>query len=273
VTPRPPEAYVCPICLEFFTEQQLDLGELTDEHVPPESVGGKALVLTCRTCNRDSGALLDRAVAAEEKLRTFGKPYAVGSIPGTLIYNGTRNNGSIRFDGETFQILGDPGQNNPGALAAHMAALDEGVGPGEEFRLELRVKTSPAYAPIGWMRSAYLAAFAVYGYRYVLQPAFEPLREAIRNPKKTDFDAVVLQGPDDGPLDPLIAEVFAPASIVGGLAVTFGPRVILLPPWHAPANWFATLRERLASESADNLSLGSNLGRRFPEYPMHLTDG
>jgi hypothetical protein len=110
VSPKPPEAYLCPLCLDFFTGEQLDAGVLTDEHVPPEAVGGKPLVLTCLLCNR-AGSLLDEAMADDEKLRTFGKPHTLGPLPGSVTFEGIRNNGSIRFDGETFVMLGDPGQN------------------------------------------------------------------------------------------------------------------------------------------------------------------
>ncbi len=272
VSPKPPEAYACPLCLGFFTRENLDAGELTDEHVPPESVGGNPLVLTCRSCNQASGSLLDKFVADEEKLRTFGKPYSVGPIPGSVAIEGIRNNGSIRFDGGKFVMLGDPGQNNPATLAAHTEALER-LSSGSSLELRFRVRASPRLAAIGWMRSAYLAAFAVYGYRYVLQPAFEPLRETIANPEGAEFDPVVLQAPDEGALDPLIVEVAAPSSLQGCRAAVFGPRLILLPPWQAPERWFAGLRERLADEAAANLKLASVIGRRFPERPMHLTDG
>jgi hypothetical protein len=211
-------------------------------------------------------------MADEEKLRTFGKAYTLGPLPGSVTFEGIRNNGSIRFDGETFMMLGDPGQNNPVTLAAHTESLER-LGDGASFELSFRVKRSPRRAGIGWMRSAYLAAFAVYGYRYVLQPAFGALRAAIEDPDDRGFDTVILQSPDDGALDPVIVEVTAPASLVGCRAVIFGPRLVLLPPWGAPEDWFATLRERVRTERAENLALVSVIGRRFPEHPMHLTDG
>jgi hypothetical protein len=141
------------------------------------------------------------------------------------------------------------------------------------MELRLRVKASPRRASIGWMRSAYLAAFAVYGYRYVLQPAFGPLRAAIADPDGAGFDPVLLRTPDEDALDPLIVEVTAPAVLAGCRAVAFGPRLVLLPPWLAPHDWFTTLRQRLTNEAADNLTVVSVIGQRFPEYPMYLTDG
>jgi hypothetical protein len=272
VSPKPPEAYVCPLCLNFCTSEQLDAGLLTDEHVPPEAVGGKPLVLTCVSCNGASGSLLDEAMTDEEKLRTFGKPHTLGPLPGSVTFEGVRKNGSIRFDGETFVMLGDPGQNNPATLAAYTESLER-FGSGSLMELRLHVKANPWRAGIGWMRSAYLAAFAVYGYRYVLQPAFGPLREAIADPDSAGFDPVILQVPDGEALDPLMVQVTAPASLAGCRAVVFGPRLILLPPWRAREDWFATLRERVTNEAAKNLMLVSVIGRRFPEYPMYLTDG
>jgi hypothetical protein len=106
-----------------------------------------------------------------------------------------------------------------------------------------------------------------------LQQAFGPLRAAIADADDPGFDPVVLQAPDEGTLDPLIAEVTAPASLAGCRAVVFGPRLILLPPSQAPEDWFAALRERVTNEGAENLTLVSVIGRRFPEYPMYLTDG
>jgi hypothetical protein len=245
---------------------------LTDEDVPPKAVGGKPLVLTCMPCNNASGSMLDEAMTDEEKLRTFGKPHALGPLPGSVTFDGIRNSGSIRFDGETFVMLGDPGQSNPATLAAHTESLER-LGSGSSMELRFRVKANPRRAGIGWMRSAYLAAFAVYGYRYVLQPAFGPLRAAIADPDSAGFDPVLLQAPDKGALDPLIVEVTAPPSVAGCRAVLFGPRLILLPPWRAPENWFATLRERVTNEAAVNLTLVSVIGLPFPEYPMYLTDG
>jgi hypothetical protein len=211
-------------------------------------------------------------MANEEKLRTFGKPHALGPLPGSATVAGIRNNGSIGFDGETFVIVGHPGQNNPTALAAHTESLER-MGTDWFMTLSVRMERNPRRAAIGWMRAAYLTAFAVHGYRYVLQPAFGALRAAIADPDSSGFEPVILQGPDDGALDPLIAEVTEPAWLTGCRVVIFGPRVIVLPPWAAPEDWFATLQGHLTSAFPVNLTFVSVIGGRFPDRPMHLTDG
>jgi hypothetical protein len=269
--PRPPEIYACPLCLGAFTTDYLENGQLTDEHVPPKSVGGNPIVLTCRYCNRLSGSYFDEAVATDEKLRTFGQPHALGSLPATVTRLGVRNNGSIRFDGQTFFMVGDPGQNNPQATEAITASLER-VGEGSTLQLAVRVKHDPLRAGLGWLRAAYLAAFAMYGYAYVLQPAFNSLRAAIGNPD-SGFDPVILRVDDEGAMDPLFVAVSAPELAAGCRAVLFGPRLVLLPPWAAPEDWFDTLRERLASQMSTTLSYQQVMERRFPTEPMHLNDG
>lgn len=271
LTPRPPDEYLCPLCLNFFSEADLGTGVLTQEHVPPKSVGGSALVLTCLACNHASGALLDPAIADEEKLRTFGSPHTVGALPGAVIVNGVANNGRIFYDGSAFKIMGEPDQNNPATLAEYRAAMDA-TGPGSEFHLQIRMKGDPIAARLGWLRSAYLAAFAVYGYRYILQPALEPVRNAIQTADRA-FDVPILQAPDEGALQPLIAEVDQPESLKGCRLVRFGPRLILLPPWLAAQEWYLELRPMLSGLVDGEIEFRAVLGQPFPERPLYLTDG
>ena len=51
--------YPCPICLTPFTIEALADKRLSAEHVPPKSVGGQELVLTCTSCNNLAGTKLD----------------------------------------------------------------------------------------------------------------------------------------------------------------------------------------------------------------------
>ena len=258
--------------MQFFTEEHLKAGILTDEHVPPRSVGGKPLVLTCQACNNLASGGLDESVADDEKLRTFGKPNSVGRLPGSVTVGGFRNNGSIGFDGKTFVLLGHPGQNNPETVAAHSQPLDA-MGAGSSMTVKFRVRRDLRQASLGWMRAAYLVGFAVYGYRYVLQAAFNIVREAVAVPDLAAFEPTLLRGPNDGALDPSIAEVTGPDWLTGSVAVSFGPRVILLPPWGAPADWLEALGDRIVASFPVSLTCRSAIGRPFPEHPMHLCDG
>ena len=58
--------YICPQCSTPYERGALDARTLTREHVPPESLGGKRLVLTCQRCNSTSGSALDAAMLAHD---------------------------------------------------------------------------------------------------------------------------------------------------------------------------------------------------------------
>jgi hypothetical protein len=211
-------------------------------------------------------------MANEEKWRTFGRPHALGTVPATVVFEARRNNGALRFDGETFLMAGDPGQNSPGAIEAHREAMDL-FGKGSVLELQIRVKRDPKRAAIGWLRSAYLAAFAVYGYRYILQPAFEDVRVALGGEVRGPFTPIILRIPDDGPLTPAVWQVISPEMVDGCRAVTFGPRLVLLPPWDAPEDWWTAVARQLDEIKPSQLRMRPALSLRFPREPMHLLDG
>jgi hypothetical protein len=170
-------------------------------------------------------------------------------------------------------MIGHPGSNNPATVQSHTQAL-ESLGDGGSITLTFPWHATTRFTKLSWLRAAYLGAFALYGYRYVLQPAFDPLRAAIADPHDESFEPVVRQGPRDATvLDPTIAEVTAPDALVGWRVVTFGPRVVFLPPWSAPPDWFANLDAVLQAQRGDSISVNMLTSYQFPTRPMHLTDG
>lgn len=63
--------YVCPVCLIAFGEETLALRFLTREDVPPKSMGGRKLALTCRRCNSAGGHDVDSHARREANLYDF----------------------------------------------------------------------------------------------------------------------------------------------------------------------------------------------------------
>ncbi len=63
--------YACPICERAFTVDALESGDLTLEHAPPKSVGGRDITLTCQQCNSGAGHTVDAQVRRREDLKDF----------------------------------------------------------------------------------------------------------------------------------------------------------------------------------------------------------
>ena len=75
------EHYVCPCCMRVHGHEALSNGMLTIEDVPPKSVGGRWLVLTCKQCNSTAGTRLDeQARLREEQLDFFAGRYPTGRL-------------------------------------------------------------------------------------------------------------------------------------------------------------------------------------------------
>ncbi len=62
-------AFACPICLRLIT----DFDEVTIEHSPPKSLGGRAVALTCRDCNNTAGHTMDWQARQFEHVVDLGR--------------------------------------------------------------------------------------------------------------------------------------------------------------------------------------------------------
>jgi len=84
--------YPCPICLTTFTIEALALKQLSAEHVPPASLGGREMLLTCRSCNNSSGTKLDAHARIKEDVQlalagTLEHPHRIRAMFGDLVVN------------------------------------------------------------------------------------------------------------------------------------------------------------------------------------------
>lgn len=149
--------YACPICLTHFTIDALTDKRLSVEHVPPESVGGRELLLTCTGCNNSAGAKQDSHAKRKEDvlLAMAGKeerPHRVKASIGRL-----RVNGELRASGGEYSLQMSPKLNKPGTTEAILKAAQAGTNLTVEHG-----RFSELSARISWLRSGYLALFAMY---------------------------------------------------------------------------------------------------------------
>lgn len=170
--------YICPICLDLFESPE----ELTLEHVPPRILRGKAICLTCKLCNSKAGHDIEGHF---EKKRQFDTLLQEGERPRRFSFNhagGALNVYVARRQGSV-EMVAPRGNNSPTAVNATMDKLGSYFGEGTEFTLSTRAKFSKRAADVVYLKSAYLAAFAHFGYRWIFSEYLEPVRQRIRNPQ------------------------------------------------------------------------------------------
>jgi hypothetical protein len=175
-------AYVCPICDRAFPEEAVAAGVLTAEHVPPESFGGRELLLTCRKCNNDAGTLLDAHARRKEDLadvmtRPPSKPLKV-----TVERQGRKLNAHLIASETGWELKVVKRANDPKVVAAFQAS-----GPpkaGESLNVDfVGSRFAELGAKMSWFRSGFLALFATHGYRFSFDPALAVVKRQIRSPE------------------------------------------------------------------------------------------
>jgi len=178
------EAYICPLCLQLYAVGNT---ELTLEHVPPESVGGKPILITCKACNSNRGSDID--VCLTNELEIVHNLNHLDTVPQKtrLAFNGIEINAQTTFsktDGFKFMI--SPDNNNPIEFEGFMMEA-KNAKEGYEIKVVANItnrKRDYDLANIALLKSAYLMAFHELGYMYVLNANTNIIREQIQNPEK-----------------------------------------------------------------------------------------
>jgi hypothetical protein len=98
---------------------------LTDEHVPPEKLGGRRVLLTCERCNSGSGTNFDSHAVREAAFRQFVSDEGGGPMRANIFAGDAFIRGEVYRQGNTgVFMVGVPKRNDPAAMDAHVEALD-----------------------------------------------------------------------------------------------------------------------------------------------------
>ena len=253
--------YPCPICLTPFTVEALAAKTLSAEHVPPESVGGRELLLTCTVCNSTAGSKLDASARTKEDVRAAmaglaERPHRIKAIFGDL-----KVNCELHSSGGQYALKVPSKINKPGTTDALQRVARQGARLTVEHE-----RFSELGAKISWLRSGYLALFAVGGYKVALDPAMQIVRQQIISFDERKVIAFTSEVPQEIPLtERRILRVLAP-SWHRGWAVQFGRYFVQFP---SPGDM--TFYDRMATDGLKPIvqhTTYKNMG-----WPTHATFG
>ena|ERR1700733_3645501 len=166
--------YPCPICLTPFTVEALKDKRLSVEHVPPKSVGGRELLLTCTLCNNSSGTKLDADAKTKEDVRRAmaglsDRPHRIRAMIGGLPVNGELHTSQGTYALKIPRKINKPRTHE---------SLDKLGKVGTQLTVQ-HESFSELGAKISWLRSGYLTLFAMAGYEVALDPAMQIVRQQI----------------------------------------------------------------------------------------------
>ena len=273
------EYYACPCCLVAYNRAAVIAGVLTEEHVPPEGVGGRGLLLTCKNCNNSSGKEFDSHAVTRLDADDFTRGRVNGrTLPVTSYAAGIPLRGTAQWTEDGIQIFGVPRQNNPKEQAAHLAALDvyvESRDPRPNHSFTIRTRYSETRARISWIRSAYLAAFAALGWSYIFQSVMEPYRRQMAEPDEEVVPTYILRDVD-APSDLRRILIVTEPDDLRSVAVVMGEHTVFLPgiPMLRPQTC-VQLVSACKSRADIDQNIKVNLSGKvipWPRWPTYLLD-
>jgi len=172
--------YLCPLCAKNTISYTPDglrfLEPFTLDHFPPSNVEGKNTVLVCNRCNSTSGHDFDHALKTwlNDKCAALWIPGTTvpvkikldntkGNYKGNLIVNGSY---SLKYDFSSKYILLDEGLRN---VAKGEPAIQTLTFP--------QISNNLTYKAI--LKAAYLYAFSIWGYDFVISYTGKKIRDIL----------------------------------------------------------------------------------------------
>lgn len=259
--------YACPLCLGAV--ENLDF--FTFEDVPPASVGGRPLLLTCRKCNSAAGHELDVHVKKAHLTRQFlmgeeikeAKDFQIRTDSGSMPIR-------LRSNEKGFTLIGHEKAGIPKekeALLEQFKRASE-TDSWKDMTLHLDFPTySPRRENVGWLRAAYLAAFAKLGYGYILRPHLDVVREQINRPNEELIPVFTFGQPGSTSKEREMALIVEPADM-SSIHVRFGQVRVFLPQSHPEDDIYQRLQRISTTDSVP--IKGKTLN--WPKGPEFLMD-
>ncbi len=270
------EWYLCPLCLDvMLTVEEFGTKKLSVEHVPPKALGGGELVLTCRKCNNDTGSKFDAEAHRQQRLRQFLSGQSEHPQTAAFTVGDLTTRVEMYLTGQTGMFLvGVPKINNPAdmdLLDKHMRTLAGTRSSDFRFTVSPQLRYRHDRARVSWIRTAYLAAFALLGWKYILQPALQPIREHLLNPSAVTLPLLSMYDPNG---DPDRRELWAIRRPIEhrSLLIIWGRHGVFLPVPNDPRS-LEELARSLGARASEPVSY-SFTGDMFPwpSRPEHMLD-
>lgn len=183
--------YICPLSFKMFTRDGLNskyIDQLTIEHVPPESLNGKALCLTSKRENNDAGRTFDKSL--QEKIMI--EEIKNGKLPlnaNVYFEDNIRMKGEFCFgESPSMKFMFHHKSENIETFLNQIKSV-----PKKEFSFSFSLKTYNQFTTVALLRTAYLTAFGhigyalLFGYNKVINQNYLEIRNQIANPETISF--------------------------------------------------------------------------------------
>ena len=193
-------------------------------------------------------------------------------IHGQVTIDGLTLNANILAAGSNITIGGLSELNDPATERAVKEKMQKRSAEGSWRDLEIKLsfgRHDPKDALVAWLRAAYLAVFAAWGFSYILRPQLNIVRKQIAQPGVQVIDIFSMTMPKPTHDEPHIVLIERPKPLNGHLAVMMGRHVVYLPGL-GKDDLYNKLRDQRSIDS--QASLSGRLQVPWPTRPRYELD-
>jgi hypothetical protein len=193
------EICVCPICCAAFGRDALGERVLTLEHVPPKSIGGKEIVLTCKSCNNYAGTQYDNQPKQRARFESAAKAIMPGKTEGSgnflLELGGITVRAAMVSDGikKSFNLSNQ--HNDPRTLQAFRDYLARN-SKGANLTVKHKSNFVPRREKISHLKTTFLTLSAKFGYSFALHYELSSVRKQLLNAHEDHHEHIEVSCPD-----------------------------------------------------------------------------
>ena len=185
------EICVCPLCCTAFGRDALNDRVLTLEHVPPRSVGGREIILTCKNCNNYAGVKYDHHMKLREDFESAQRAVLPNAGDGVGYFQlevlGLKVNAHLASQGNRKLFTMSPRHNNWHVMSAFQEHISK-FRAGDEFKVKFTRGYNKRRVRIAEMKSAFLAISAKFGFSFSLKDELSLVRSQLLDIEGDHFD-------------------------------------------------------------------------------------
>jgi hypothetical protein len=133
---------------------------------------------------------------------------------------------NINYTVEDSVLTVAPHEGNPPNASSALRLIPPGGGANQKIHFNSGIRYNGWHARVSTLRAAYLAAFAKFGYGYIMHPRLAPVRHQIQHPDEKTLSGFSIDPDYDGHKGPEMAIFWNP---VPCLLVRVNQRAALLP--------------------------------------------
>ena len=255
---------ICPLCLNKFS----NIEEFSLEHVPPDSQGGKDILITCKKCNSEAGRTIDSDLYRQDMSENLYSKIRKSNKIQISIFDVDINSSIMKNKGNKFDLRVAPRNNclsNFGKFENIIKNSDLNQRPLKcKFKIKNKYDYNPFRASVSYLKSAYLIAFTQFGYRYIFREQIETVREQILNYETRIIDKFCASSNDRNDFTNSIVLIDEPLK---ALVIKFKTKYIFLPFLESVENFY----EYISNCISDDIYLSGKF-LPFPQKPEFIFD-